>query len=118
MNEPMIFYPRNFCTKCKSTALELYSWNNFNQKFSKMIKDQRVGKPIYDLKYTIYTMRCSNCGEKYNMIWTQGDPLPKPMRGNLYKALFMSEFKENSIKGKAKLIDSSYSIKLEENKDE
>lgn len=111
--EPMIFYPLNFCPKCKSTAIELYTWHNYAQNYGKMLTGFKHGEIASVLnKYAIYTMKCSKCGHKFDIHWKQG--IPTPMRSSFYMDLFMSIFKENSLNGRPKISGNSYKLKLGE----
>ena len=112
--EPMLFYPYNYCLNCKTSSIELYSWHNYGQHYSKLLNEYiMTGKPPASLnKYGIFTMRCSNCGKEYKIVWEDG--FPKPMLDNFDTNLFMQSFKQNSILGRPKVITNGYNEKMKE----
>ena len=72
-----------------------------------------TGKPPASLnRYGIFTMRCSNCGKEYKIVWEDG--FPKPMLDNFDTNLFMQSFKQNSILGRPKVITNGYNEKMKE----
>lgn len=112
--EPMLFYPYNYCLNCKTNSIELYSWHNYGQHYSKLLDQYRLtGKVPPGLnKYGIFTMRCSNCGKEYKIVWEDG--FPRPMVDNFDMDNFMNSFKLNSILGKPQVITNIYNERLKD----
>lgn len=112
--EPMIFYPYNYCTNCKTNSIEIYSWHNYAQRYSKLLDQYRLTGLLPDSldKYGIYTMRCSKCGKEYKINWENG--IPKPIINGFDTTLFLNRFKTDSINGRPKIIDNVYEEKLNE----
>lgn len=112
--QPILFYPYNFCLNCKSTSIEIYSWHNYPQKYSKVLDQYDLNHtlPDYMDKYGIYTMRCSRCGKEYKIVWEDG--IPRPILNNFYTELFMSKFKEDSINGRPDIIENIYEKRMNE----
>lgn len=111
--QPMIFFPYNYCTNCKTNSIEIYSWHNYAQHYDKIINQYTLNKSIPSNldKYGIYTMRCSNCGREYKMKWENG--IPVPIRGNFDEQLFMDRFRYDFLTGKPNIIDNIYEVQLE-----
>ena len=105
---PMIFYPYNYCLNCKTNNIELYSWHNYGQGFAKMVNAYIFNGTLPNIdKYGIYTMRCKNCGKEYKIIWEE-NKMPRPVTTNLTPSMFMNKYKQESLKGRPKIIDNVY----------
>ena len=108
---PVIVFPWNYCHKCKTNSLELYSWHEYAQKYQKFIDLYMANHNTEYLdRYAIFILRCSRCGEGYSIFWDNG--FPKPIYTNQYMEIFMNSFKEKSLKGKVNIISNIYEEKL------
>lgn len=112
--QPMIFYPYNYCLNCKTNSIEIYSWHNYGQHYSKLLDEYKLtGQlPISMNKYGIYTMRCSKCGKEYKIVWDDG--LLKPDIDQFNNTLFMNKFREDSLAGMPHIIDNIYEKRMSE----
>lgn len=109
---PMIFYPYNFCPNCKTNSLDIYSYHNYAQGYEKIVNRFILddSRPVLD-KYTIYTMRCKNCSKTFPIIWDDNN-MPRPVVTNLTPSIFMTRFKQESLKGRPVMIDNVYLEKI------
>ena len=112
--EPMIFYPYNYCLKCKTNSIEIYSWHNYPQKYQKVLDFYKLNNRLPDImdKYGIYIMRCSRCGKEYKILWDNG--VLRPIINNFDYNIFMNKFKADGTAGKPKVIDNIYLERLDD----
>lgn len=111
----MLFYPYNYCHNCKTNSIEIYTWHNYGQKYAKVLDHYRLmDRPPESLdKYAIYIMRCSKCGREYKMVWENN--IPRPIINNFDRTIFMNRFKEDSLKGRPKIINNIYEERMKQN---
>jgi hypothetical protein len=64
-------------------------------------------------KYPIFTMRCRTCGKEYHIYWDDNGNFPRPMLNNDHQnKVFMGMFKDESIKGRPKIITNIYKERM------
>lgn len=112
---PMLFFPHNYCTNCKTNSIELFSWHNYAQRYQKLLNDFEATGIIPESfdKYAIYTMRCTRCGKEYKIRWRE-DGLPVPIRGDTYPTVFRNTYISESIKGRPHVLGNVYTEGLKE----
>lgn len=112
---PMLFYPQNYCSNCKTNSIDIFSWHNYSQKYQKLLDDYEMHHIIPESldKYAIYTMRCTRCGKEYKIRWTE-DGLPVPIHGDTYMNVFTNTFISESIKGRPNIVGNVYTEGIKE----
>lgn len=88
--DPIVFSRFDICPFCKAQKVELLSFNNIKQSYSKAVDLYFQGYNIGFDKYEIHSMKCLSCGHEFIIDWSIG--FPKPLISNMFTDIFLSEF--------------------------
>lgn len=90
--EPLIAIRPDICPYCKAQRIEIFSFNNYPQDYSKAVNAYFSGFDVSYNKWEIRSMKCRSCNKEFIIDWSTG--FPKPLRDIDKKNMFFEEFKE------------------------
>lgn len=91
--DPFIEIRPDICPFCKAQRIELFSFNNYPQDYSKAVNAHLSGFEVSYNKWEIRFMKCRSCNKEFTIDWSGG--FPRPLRDLSKSERFFDEFKED-----------------------
>lgn len=88
--DPYLPIRADICPFCRAQRVEMFSFNGYEQGYSKAVDAYMQGYQVIFDQYEIRSMKCKSCGKEFTIDWTNGFPVP--LRTTMKTNVFFQEF--------------------------